>query len=195
MSEFEFEPVRGLPEELPPGERLLWQGSPTWNATVARVFHIRAVAIYFAAVLLIRLVAGWYAEQSLQTIVVSMLWLTLLGVATLAFLAWVARMVAKGTVYTVTTRRIVMRFGIVIPISINIPFVIVQSAALRSHADGTGDIPIRLNGNGRIAYPHLWPHARPWAVNHPEPMLRGIAGAQDAARILADALSGVRPRV
>ena len=26
--DFHFEPVRGLPEALPPGELILWQGSP-----------------------------------------------------------------------------------------------------------------------------------------------------------------------
>lgn len=188
MSEFEFEPIPGLPAQLPPGERLLWQGSPTWRATAARVLHIRAVSVYFAAVLLLRFAGGVYLRQPLQTIGVSMLWLMLVGTAIIGFLAWFARLIASGTVYSVTTRRIVMRFGVVVPISINIPFSSVRSAALRTYPDGTGDIPIHLDGNGRIAYPHLWPHARPWTVKNPEPMLRGVPKAGSAAEILALAL-------
>jgi hypothetical protein len=188
MSEFEFEPIRGLPALLPTGEQLLWQGSPTWSSVAARTLHLRAIAIYFVAIVLLRLLAGWYVGQPAQLIGTSMAWLTALGLATVAFLAWVARLIAHGTVYTLTTRRIVMRFGMVVPISINIPFAIVRSAELRTYADGTGDIPIRLGGDGRIAYPHLWPHAKPWALRHPQPMLRGIPQAADAAAILANAL-------
>ena len=188
MSEFEFEPIRGLPAELPAGERLLWQGSPTWKSTAGHVLHVRTIGWYFAAVIALRIAAGLYLGQSPQAIGVSLLWLTGLGLATIAFLAWVARLIASGTVYSVTSRRIVMRFGMVVPISVNIPFCAIQSVQLKTYADGTGDIPLRLDGNGRIAYPHLWPHAKPWAVKNPEPMLRGIPDARAAADVLATAL-------
>jgi hypothetical protein len=188
MSEFEFEPVPGLPAELPPGEQLLWQGSPAWSSVAAHVLHLRMVSYYFGAVILLRLAAGLYLGQTLPSIAVSMSWLTLLGVGTVGFLAWVARLIAAGTIYSVTSRRIVMRFGMVVPISINIPFKVVRSAALRSYDDGTGDIPLQLSGNGRIAYPHLWPHAMPWAMRNPQPMLRGVPDARSAASVLARAL-------
>ena len=29
--DFDFEPVRGLPQLLPKGERMLWQGAPRWQ--------------------------------------------------------------------------------------------------------------------------------------------------------------------
>jgi hypothetical protein len=187
-SEFEFEPIRGLPAALPAGERLLWQGAPGWTATAHRVFHIRGVGYYFGAILLWRAASGVYAGQPPHQIAVSMSWLTLLALATLGFLALVSHMIARGTVYTLTSRRIVMRFGMVFPMSVNIPFGIIESAALRTYPDGTGDIPLQLRGDGRIAYPHLWPHARPWAINRPQPMLRGIDGAPAAALLIANAL-------
>ncbi len=46
--DFAFEPIRGLPEMPPEGERILWQGSPDWRALAWRVFHIREVTFYFA---------------------------------------------------------------------------------------------------------------------------------------------------
>ena len=45
------EPIPGLPEELPEGERILWRGGPDWKSLAMHVFHVRAVAIYFALIL------------------------------------------------------------------------------------------------------------------------------------------------
>ena len=49
MSEYATEPVKGLPELLPTGERMLWQGQPSWRALAIRVFHVRKIAIYFGS--------------------------------------------------------------------------------------------------------------------------------------------------
>ena len=47
----EFEPQHGLPERLPAGEKLLWQGAPgAWRLAV-QAFHFRKLAIYFLAML------------------------------------------------------------------------------------------------------------------------------------------------
>jgi hypothetical protein len=60
MNEFEHEPVRGLPEKLPAGERILWQGTPSWRALAIRAFHARKVALYFAALVVWRLALAWH---------------------------------------------------------------------------------------------------------------------------------------
>jgi len=36
LGEYEYEPVPGLPQRLPQGERILWQGAPDWQ-TLARI--------------------------------------------------------------------------------------------------------------------------------------------------------------
>ena len=41
MTEYEDEPVEGLPEHLPEGETMVWQGRPTAAAMGKRVFFIR----------------------------------------------------------------------------------------------------------------------------------------------------------
>ena len=43
--------VSGLPEPLPAGERMIWQGKPDWRALALRAFHVRKVAIYFGVLL------------------------------------------------------------------------------------------------------------------------------------------------
>jgi hypothetical protein len=49
--EHEFEAQLGLPEKLPKGESILWQGSPDFKAVALRVFHMRALVIYFGILL------------------------------------------------------------------------------------------------------------------------------------------------
>jgi hypothetical protein len=49
--EHEFEAQPGLPEPLPPGERLLWQGSPDWRVLAREAMHTRMLSVYFAVLL------------------------------------------------------------------------------------------------------------------------------------------------
>jgi hypothetical protein len=86
-----------------------------------------------------------------------------------------------------------MRIGIALPVTFNIPFTILESAGLRLYGSGAGDIPLVLGGTGRIGFLHLWPHARPWRLSRPEPMLRCVPDAQNVASILARAAAGKVP--
>jgi Bacterial PH domain len=103
----------------------------------------------------------------------------------LALLAWLS---SRTTQYTITSRRIIMQFGIALPMTLNIPFRIIGAAALRPYADGSGDIPIAISGNDRIAYLMLWPHVRPWRAARTEPMLRSVDDAKHVSEILARAV-------
>jgi hypothetical protein len=80
-----------------------------------------------------------------------------------------------------------MRVGIVLTLSFNIPFKRIAAAGLHLEADGSGDIPLTLSGEDRIAWLHLWPHARPWRLARPEPMLRSVPQAAEVAQVLATA--------
>jgi hypothetical protein len=100
-----------------------------------------------------------------------------------------ARWVARTTVYTVTDRRVVMRVGVVLTVTFNLPLRRIEGARLHLHGDGAGDIALVLDAEDRIGYLHLWPHVRPWRVTRTEPMLRAVPQAQAVARLLADALA------
>lgn len=186
----EFEPVWGLPERLPGNERMLWQGSPDWRSLAVGVFRLRAVALYFALLLAWRGASAAYdGAGALDTAlaVLGLLPLALLGLGLLAMLAWLS---ATTSVYTVTDRRVVLRIGIVLSVSFNLPYARIESAALRPLAGGHGDIVLTLAPPDRIAYLQLWPHARPWRLAQPEPMLRSVPEAERVAALLADALAG-----
>jgi len=182
------EPVRGLPERLPEGERILWQGAPEWRSLALSAYYAGAVAIYFALLMTWRGVAAFAANGDLPAAVAAGLTplpLAAVGVGLLCFIAWLA---GRTTVYTITNRRVVMRIGIALPKAINIPFKSIAAAALRKRIGGAGDIPLQLRGPDRIGYAHLWPHVRPWRLALPEPMLRSIPDAEAVAGILARAL-------
>jgi len=189
VSEFEHEPIRGLPAHLPAGERILWQGSPAWRRLAVDAFHIRAVALYFALMLAWRGASLVAEGASAGAIAIALLWLLPLVAAGLGLLALLAWLAGRTTVYTITSRRLVMRIGVALPMTLNIPFRLVSGAALRAFPDGTGNLPITIAGRNRIAYLILWPHARPWHLARPQPMLRAVPDAQRVARILGDALA------
>jgi hypothetical protein len=80
-----------------------------------------------------------------------------------------------------------MRIGIVLTVSYNLPLRRLAAAHLLRRAHGVGEIALELEANTRIAWLHLWPHARPWCLDHPQPMLRCLAGAEAVARTLLHA--------
>ena len=189
--EHELEPQYGLPERLPAGENILWQGSPEFRAMALRVFHVRKVALYFAALLLLRASLVLADGGSGVDALFALAWPLPLAVTALAALTALAWMTARTAVYTLTDKRVVMRIGIVLTLTFNIPLRTLKAAALRRGADGVGDIVIELAGPDQIAFLHLWPHVRPWRVARPEPMLRTVANAPQVAALLAKAWSNV----
>ena len=62
MTEYEDEPVEGLPEHLPEGETVIWQGRPTAAAMGKRVLFIRHLTLYFGL-----LIAVSYTHLTLPT--------------------------------------------------------------------------------------------------------------------------------
>jgi hypothetical protein len=189
VHEHEFEAAHGLPEALPAGEQVLWQGAPDWRALAVQALHLRAAAIYFALLLLWQMAGtaadgGGAARTLLGALPLALLALFALG--TLALIAW---LMGRSTVYTITDRRVVMRIGIVLTVSFNLPHRRIDAAALRRGADNTGDITLTLGGPDRIAWLHLWPHVRPWQLKRPQPMLRALPQAEQVAGILSAALA------
>ena len=45
MMEYEDEPVEGLPENLPEGEKIIWQGQPRVAAMAKRVFYVPQLSL------------------------------------------------------------------------------------------------------------------------------------------------------
>lgn len=193
MTEYDIEPIPGLPGIPPEGERILWQGTPDWRVLARTAFHTRLIAGYFAALgawaLIAALVRGVHDIGDLSGVGLT----AMFGAAALALLHALAWGAARTTRYTLTNKRIVLRIGIALPKCINLPLKLVGSVGLATHADGTGDLPLALTGDRRLGYVALWPHARPWRVATPEPMLRALPQAADVAALIGRACLAANP--
>jgi len=187
-SELEIEPVPGLPHELPPGEQLLWQGRPRWKGLALSTFHLDWLAVYFGAFTLARGGLVLQEGRGIAAAFVASAVVLPLTVACLGLLALLAWLNARSTVYTLTSRRVVMRFGVAFPMTFNLPFRRIASADLLVGKGTGGDIALQLSGPARLAWFHLWPHVRPWHFKRAQPTLRAIPEAARVAGLLADAV-------
>ena len=180
--------IKGVPHPLPVGERLLWEGAPNTFAVAAHVFRWRLLALYFTA-MLVWWVASTTAVFASKEFAFGLFIAFVLSLVTL-LIAWVlATVVASTSWYAITSRRIVMRVGMVFPMSINVPFTIIESAGIGEYKDGSGQLLIKLVAGQRIAYIALWPHCRVFRFSDPEPVLRGLSNPKQVAGILSAAVA------
>jgi hypothetical protein len=182
--EHELEAVPGLPEPLPAGEHILWQGAPDWWQLANDAFHVRRISIYFALMLALQVLLSWEPEAGvIANLAPLSLSATLAGLA-LGLLSLTAWLSARTTMYTLTNRRVVMRIGIVLTVSFNFPLRWIAAAHMKPAANGCGDIALELKGADRIGYLHLWPHARAWELKKPQPQLRSLKDAAAVGELL-----------
>jgi hypothetical protein len=179
-----------LPAPLPVGERVIWQGKPTFKGLALRSFHIREVAIYFGLLLAWRLWSNWSHGVPPADAAISALWLIAPATSAIAVLAALAWLFRRAACYTITSKRVLFQFGVALPMTMNIPHSRIANAALKTYRDGSGDIPLRVSDDKRVSYLLLWPHIRPWGLRAPEPMLNSIPDAAGVAAKLAEALAG-----
>ena len=184
MNQQQFERIAGIKEDLPAGEHVLWQGAPSWRELAVQAFHVREVGVYFALLTLVSGFSSWYEGQLLLSFLLPAT-LGILACALLGFLAWMS---ARTTIYAITTGRVFLRVGIALPIFLDLPLQRIEGAGLALHAHGCGDLPLQLEPSAHLAFVHLWPHARPWRLQRPEPMMRSVANAEHVAQVLAQAL-------
>lgn len=195
VGEYESEPIRGLPERPPPDEPILWQGSPCWRRLARSAFHTRKVAVYFGVLVAWRAASAVAAHEPAVEALVSVARLAALGAVAVGILTGMAWLHARATVYTITSRRVVLRFGVALTLAVNVPFRSLQAASLRAYPDGTGDLPLSVTDAGRLGYAMLWPHARPWRFGREaQPMLRAVPEARAVADTLVRAIGGTARR-
>ena len=184
--DFAFEPVKGLPETPPEGERILWQGRPDAWALALESMNLKWVMGYFVLLAAWRLVAAIDLMPLAQAVAISTPFIVM-GLIVCALLAIVAWVQARATVYTITNRRVAMRVGAALTVTLNLPYTQIANANLDLRRRGTGTIALELLGETRFSYLVLWPHVRPWHLRNPEPALRCIPDAERVAGLLAEA--------
>ncbi|MEY2803241.1 MAG: hypothetical protein RL657_577 [Pseudomonadota bacterium] len=182
--EHEWEASPGLPEPLPQGEKILWQGAPNWYALAVHAFHVRKVAIYFG------LMMAWQAVSlradgkdgvDIALALIGSGTLVLVALSLLGISAWWA---ARTSLYTLTDKRLVMRVGIVLSLTFNFPLRCIRTAQIRDLSGDHADIALELPPGDRIGWFHLWPHQRAWHLSHPQPTLRCVPQGRAVGELL-----------
>jgi cytochrome b561 len=183
MSEYDNEPVRGLPGELPEDEHIIWQSAPDWKNLAKAALHIRLSVLYFGVI------AIWAVSRGDMNTAVAVSVLGSVVVAMFTLFAWG---VGRTTVYTLTNRRLVLRIGVALNKCINLPLSEIKAANLKMLPGGHGNIVLGLKGMPRLGYIMLWPHARSLRFVRPQPMLRAIPDARNVAATLFKATQKVQ---
>lgn len=187
--DFEREPIPGLPAHLPEGEEIKWQGAPDQGAIAKNVLHRNKIAAYFIIVTAWKFGTTLYDGGTMLAAVSSATFMIILGCIVMAMIWWFARAVERTTIYTITNQRVVMRFGVALPVTFNYPFKQVVSADVQHVGNDTGTIALSLKEHTKISWAILWPHARPWKLAKPEPAMRLVGDVNRVSQILAKQLT------
>ena len=184
--DFAVEPIQGLPETPPAGEVILWQGKPKTYALARDALNMNWIAGYFV------LLAIWRAgvssiEMPFAQAAATAIPFLILGAVTCGVLLLMAWVMARTTVYTITTARVALRVGAALTVPLNLPYTRIGAADLRMRSDGTGTLVFDTLGETRLSYLVLWPHVRPWRMKKTQPAMRSIPDAAKVAQIFADA--------
>lgn len=178
----------GLPGTMPANERVLWRGKPQPGRLAISAFHVRKLAVYFGLLLVAYLLVELRGGAKLSASLAGVVGYGLLAAAVLGLIVLYARLAARATLYTVSSNRIVVRCGVALPVSINLPFKAIAAADLRAYEDGTGDIALSCCPGHRASYLLLWPYVRMRRLLRVQPLLRAVPEAAEVARVLGAAL-------
>ena len=188
MSEDDFavEPIEGLPELLPKGEVILWQGRPNWLRLTIESLNLWWVIGYFG------LLAAWRFLTVIDYMPLGTAFsasIPFLFVAAFVglLLCGVGYIQAKETLYTITNRRVVMRIGAALTLTLNLPFTKIDNAAVAKKRGGFGNIAFETSGDTKFSFFVLWPHARSWYFGKPQPTLKCIPDIEKVSSILGQA--------
>lgn len=183
--DFAIEPVEGLPERPPEGEQILWQGRPDWWALSKDALNLWWVMGYFVFLGAWRFVTLIDQMPLMRALVLSLPFV-ILGLIVCAMLVIVGYVQARTTMYTVTNRRVAMRIGAALTVTLNLPYTQIQNASLQMRRRGVGTIAFEVPDDVKLGYLTCWPHVRPWRVPA-QPALRCIPDAERIAAMISDA--------
>jgi hypothetical protein len=192
LSEIRVKALKPLPEPLPEGERVLWQQAPAWRPFSRRVFLLDKIAIYFLIIIAWVAVSAYLQDGGMIAVARALSWSVPPALGVLGMIALVAWLYARTSVYTITSKRVVIKSGLALESSTNLPFAKIDRADLKTFRDKTGDIDLEIAGP-RLLYSMVWPHVRFFRLKRPKPVMRGILQPEKVAELLGNALAADQP--
>lgn len=185
--EHEFEAALGLPEQLPRNEYVIWQGQPDWKQLAVDAFHVRKITAYFAFMVFLQCVHLVDANTAWLDMAKQLGTSICLALIALGLLTWSAYLSSKATIYTLTNKRVVMRIGIVLSLTFNVPLKKIVASDLLILKNHVGNIALGISTDSPIGWLNLWPHVRAWRINSPQPTLRCIPQAEGVGQFILQA--------
>lgn len=182
--DFAIEPIEGLPERPPEGEHILWQGRPDWWALAKDSLNVWWVMGYFLFLAAWRFVSLVDQVPLARALVLALPFIILGGIVC-GLLMIFAYVQARTTMYTVTNKRVAMRIGAALTVTLNLPYRQIVNADLRMRGK-TGTIAFEVPKDVKLGYLTCWPHVRPWR-SPVQPALRCIPEPKKIAEMISDA--------
>lgn len=191
--EHDIEPVPGLPGRLPDGEFIVWQGQPVFKIVMTRLLRARWIAIYFAIAALWSVAVGINNSEGAWQLLGRLSFISVAAIIVFGLMALYARAVAKTSLYTLTNKRIVMRVGIALSASFNLPFKQISGADFRVGKDGSGDVALALKSGHNLSGAVFFPHQRGGLWRKLSPQMICLFDAKSVAEKLAQQLRAYAP--
>ena len=191
--EHEIEPVPGLPGRLPDGEYIVWQGQPELKTVMTRLLRARWIAVYFAIAALWSVAVGLNNSEGAWALLGRVTFIAVAAAIVFGLMFLYARAVAKTSLYTLTNRRVVMRVGIAISASFNLPFKQIAGADFRVGKDGSGDVALTLKAGHGLSGSVFFPHQRGGLWRKLSPQMICLTDAKLVAEKLAAQLRAYAP--
>ena len=176
-----------LAENLPDDEVLIWQGRPEANAIAIRAMYLWYVVAYLLGLVVLRTGYLIMGDAPISEWSALLAWQLLASLFIVGVIVGLSALYGKTTIYSLTTRRLILRTGAAVPIHVNFPLEQIASADLKVFSDGTGDIALKLENSDKLYWLLLWPNVRSWWVRPLQPLLRGLRDFELAASTLANA--------
>lgn len=185
--EHEIEPVPGLPGLPPAGEVILWQGRPSAKLLSRHLLKVRWIGGYFLVLAVWAVASGVHDGREMGGLLFSIAILAALAAVLVGMIELFAWAVEKTTLYTITTERVVMRFGVALSMTLNLPFRKIEAVSTAKLDAMGGMIAIAVAPDTRLSWLIQWPHVRGWRFSRPEPSLVYLPDVEKAASVLSAA--------
>lgn len=169
-------------------EAIVWRGRPRFWPVARDVFHYRGVTAYFALLFALDAFQSWHKHLPVAKALHDTVPLVAITVVALGILAGLAFLTSRSTDYVVTSKRVILNYGLALPATLSLPYSKIGRAAVSINKDHTGDVALLLKAGNHMPYLKLWPLARAWHVTHPQPMLRCVPRAAFVGGLLTRAL-------
>ena len=173
-----------LSENLPNGEKLIWQGHPERRALATRAMYLKYIAFYLVVLIAARTGYLIMDGEPVATWSGMLVWQVLASAFVMLLIVGLAAVYSRTTRYSLTNERLIIKTGAAITIHINLPLQQITAADLREYSDGTGDITLQVSRAEKLYWLLLWPNVRSWWIRPLRPVLKGLRDAQAVAHLL-----------